>query len=295
MLTFENGIRIPRFDVFDTAMRHRTPQPAPRLALGGRSPNIGQPGIDIPRRQVTHAPGMPKRPNKRRLQRERVELYRRLVCEAAESVFADHGFAGARLDQIASASGVSIGTIYRVFPNRKREIYRELQDKHGTAAFDVSNTRGTLVYQQTGNLLKAMLAGIEASVEYFIAHPSFLQVILREEAAWTVGPRRGNAQQMALWTEAAKQTVMAMEMGIAEGTFVDEDPVAMARTWTAVHQAHLGYWLETGRKQTAAEVNARLRRQLMRSFCRPEAVARELADDQGTPMKLNTDRREERP
>jgi AcrR family transcriptional regulator len=221
---------------------------------------------------------MAKQQSKRRLQRERMDLYRRLVCEAAEAVFAEHGFGGARLDQIAAASGVSIGTIYRVFPNRKREIYRAMQDRHGSAAFDVANARGTLVYQQTGNLVKAMLAGIEASVEYFIAHPAFLQTILREEAAWTIGPRRGNASQYAIWKEAAEQTVTAMQMGIAEGTFVDEDPVAMARTWTAVHQAHLGYWLETGRRQSAAEVNARLRRQLLRSFCRPDALLRELQD-----------------
>ena len=50
-------------------------------------------------------------------------MYRGLVCDAAERVFAEHGFVRARMSQIARESGVSIGTIYRVFPGRKNEIY----------------------------------------------------------------------------------------------------------------------------------------------------------------------------
>ena len=52
----------------------------------------------------------------------RVEMYRGFVRDAAEKVFAEHGFARASMAQIARASRVSIGTIYRIFPGRKAAL-----------------------------------------------------------------------------------------------------------------------------------------------------------------------------
>ena len=216
---------------------------------------------------------MPKRRSNTQLRDARAELYRGLVRDAAERVFAEHGFARARVAQIAEESGVSIGTIYRVFPGRKPEIYRAIQEHRGTTLIGRTHAIGLEAWQQRGNLLDAMVAGLAALVEFFAAHPDYLRLVLREEKAWGVGPARDTTEQTAMWREGIGGAVMAMRQGIAEGLLVDDDPEAMARAWVAIQQAHLGYWLEDGCRARPAEIVARLQRQFMRAFCRPEVVA----------------------
>lgn len=215
---------------------------------------------------------MPKRRRNDQLREARAELYRGLVRDAAERVFAEHGFARARVAQIAREAGVSIGTIYRVFPGRKREIYRVIQEHRGTALIGSTRAIGLETWRR-GDLLDAMLAGLATLVEFFLGHPDYLRLVLREENSWAVGPKRISTEQTAMWREGIKGTVMAMRQGIAEGLLVDDDPEAMARTWVAIQQAHLGYWLEDGERARPAEVVEHLQRQFLRAFCRAEVVA----------------------
>src|SRR5215217_485637 len=60
-------------------------------------------------------------PRWRRLPEERP----RQILEAAFAVFAEHGLAAARLDDVAKRAGLSKGTIYLYFPN-KEELFREM-------------------------------------------------------------------------------------------------------------------------------------------------------------------------
>ena len=60
-------------------------------------------------------------PRWRRLPEERPKQ----ILDAALAVFADHGLADARLDDIARRAGLSKGTIYLYFPN-KEELFREV-------------------------------------------------------------------------------------------------------------------------------------------------------------------------
>lgn len=228
---------------------------------------------------------MPKRRQNTKLRDARAELYRGLVRDAAERVFAEHGFARARVAQIAEESGVSIGTIYRVFPGRKPEIYRAIQEDRGTALIGRTHAIGLEAWQQRGDLLDAMLAGLAAFVEFFATHPDYLRLVLREEKAWGVGPRRDTTEQTAMWREGIGGAVMAMRQGIADGLLVDDDPEAMARAWVAIQQAHLGYWLEDGCRVRPAEIVARLQRQFVRAFCRPEVVAARGSSERATPKE----------
>ena len=211
-------------------------------------------------------------------------MYRGLVCDAAERVFAAHGFVRARMSQIARESGVSIGTIYRVFPGRKDEIYRAIQENRGTELLGRTRAIGEAAWRQSGDLLDAMLAGIAATVDFFAAHPDFLRLVLREEKAWGVSAKRRSAEQTAMWHEGVVGIVSAMRFGIAERLLVDDDAETMARTWVAIQEAHLGQWVEDGMRATPAEVTARFQRQMLRAFCRPEVLAtRRLPEVTTTP------------
>ena len=50
--------------------------------------------------------------------RAKEELYRQLILEAAQAVFADRSHDDAKIGYIAEASGVSLQTLYSEFPVR---------------------------------------------------------------------------------------------------------------------------------------------------------------------------------
>jgi hypothetical protein len=101
-------------------------RPTTRIAAGAAARAIPQVGeMDIPLRNRYSAFAMGARSAKKELRAARAQLYHRLICGAAERVFATYGFARARVEEIARISGVSIGTIYRIFPGRKRNLQRD--------------------------------------------------------------------------------------------------------------------------------------------------------------------------
>jgi len=225
---------------------------------------------------------MPRRAKKpQTLRNIRVEAYRAAIRQAAERVFAQRGFAGAHVGQIAKEAGVSVGTIYRAYPGRKQQIYLDLQAQRGKEVLEYTHERGLAAFQRHNDVLDAMLEGLAALVEYFVAHPDYLRIVLSEEKSWAAGPIRGTATQAAMWKQGMSGSEEGMRFGIASGLIVDEDPALMARTLVAMQQAHLGYWLESGGSESAVEVIARLRRQFLRTFCPPEIAAVHL--DDGNP------------
>jgi len=68
-------------------------------------------------------PKSPPKPAKR--QRLRPEVRRERLVEAATQVFAERGYEGARVEQIADAADVSPGLLYRHFEG-KQELYTEI-------------------------------------------------------------------------------------------------------------------------------------------------------------------------
>jgi AcrR family transcriptional regulator len=67
--------------------------------------------------------GRERRPRLRKAQR------RELIEEAASALFAEHGYAGTRLEDIAAAAGVTKQLLYQHFPS-KRALHMTLLAKH---------------------------------------------------------------------------------------------------------------------------------------------------------------------
>src|SRR5262245_56931882 len=112
-------------------------------------------------------------------------MYRGLVCDAAERVFAQHGLAGSPIARIARESRVSIGSIYRIFPGSKAEIYRVIQERRSTAIKERSHAKAIEAWENSGDLLDAIFAGLAALVDFFGAHADYLRIVLREERTWS--------------------------------------------------------------------------------------------------------------
>src|SRR5215470_4076450 len=62
--------------------------------------------------------------------RARTDVYRQHVFEAAEQVFAERGFEAAKLQDISRRAGLSMGTIYAIFPS-KTDLFRAILEERG--------------------------------------------------------------------------------------------------------------------------------------------------------------------
>jgi len=67
--------------------------------------------------------------------RARNDVYRQHILEAAEKVFADSGFEPAKVQDISTLAGLSMGTIYAIFPG-KTELHRALLEERVLARDD---------------------------------------------------------------------------------------------------------------------------------------------------------------
>ena len=65
------------------------------------------------------------------IRERKTALYRQVILDAAESIFAADGYDAAQVTKIAKAAGVSLTTMYRVLPS-KWAIYRAVNQRRLT-------------------------------------------------------------------------------------------------------------------------------------------------------------------
>jgi AcrR family transcriptional regulator len=101
----------------------------------------------------------------------------REILDAAATLFAEHGYAGADTQVLADTLQVGKGTIYRYFPS-KRELFlavvdrvmRRLREEVDAATAEVSDP------------LDRVAAAIRAYLDFFAAHPQFVELLIQERA-----------------------------------------------------------------------------------------------------------------
>ena len=201
------------------------------------------------------------RKRKARVVEARRQLYRELILDAAERVFARLGFDDAKMEDIAAESGLSMGTLYSVFPG-KAKIFSAVHE----AADEALLRRGIECVREDMTALEAVVAGVRAYVEYFLEHPDFLRMELSEGFSWASETgRRGRGRSRA-WHDGFEMMTGAITRCIDEGSFRPGDPDLVARTMIAMQQVQLAHWLTTGMKRAQAEVVDDVIDQVMRLF-----------------------------
>jgi AcrR family transcriptional regulator len=193
----------------------------------------------------------------------RTEVYRQHILDAAERVFAERGFEATKVQDVAGACGLSMGTIYGIFPG-KTELYSALLQTRGQellgAAREVAGRRI--------GAREALDALIEIYIAYFLEHPDFLRMHLRSGASWALGPALGTETQVGYWQDVHTLQTELFRRGIAEGAFVDEDPSYLAKLFSVMDQVLLAEWVEGGMQADQGALVGRLRAQAERSFAR---------------------------
>jgi AcrR family transcriptional regulator len=106
----------------------------------------------------------------------RGEKTRTRILEAAEQVFADHGFHDASIVKITEAAGVGQGTFYLYFASKKDvfdEVVRDLNRRVRHAMKDASSRGSTRI--------EAELLGFGAYFRFTSEHPALYRIIRQAE------------------------------------------------------------------------------------------------------------------
>lgn len=111
--------------------------------------------------------------------RRQGEVTREAILLAAETVFAEHGFGGARVDAIADLSGYNKNLIFRYFGD-KLGLYAEVL-RHADREMSELQAR-MLVPVFEDEPMTSLATAIGAIFDYLVEHPRFLRILTWEMA-----------------------------------------------------------------------------------------------------------------
>lgn len=140
----------------------------------------------------------------------RGEETRQSILEAAESIFADIGYAAARLDHVAQAVGIRRPSILYYFAS-KQELYDAVEADIFASmhAFAQERIRGV------ADPLERLLALLDAWLDFNVARPSAARIIQRLVADAT--PRQGNPTEFSF--SALEDIEAVFADGVRSGAF----------------------------------------------------------------------------
>ena len=188
-------------------------------------------------------------------------LYRDLILDSAEALFAEKGIEASKMDEIAEDAGLALATVYTVFRG-KAAIVDALHETRLRELILLAESSAT----DPGDPVEALFAGGRAFVEYFLAHPSYLRIHVSEGTSWGL-PVAGASTRAKAWKEGHRMLARLFERGIAAGMFHADDPDHMANMHAAMQQVTLARWLDRGMVEPPEEVIAHTELQLRRAFC----------------------------
>jgi len=183
---------------------------------------------------------------KEKVRQARHDAYRDLILEAAERVFAERGYAEAKVADIAQTAGVATGTVYAIFPG-KQDLYRAIH----RANLDELDRRYAAIPNR-GSVCETLLARSETSTRFLTSRPDYLRIYLREAQSWgfDLGELPGDAAEFV--------DLALFERGVANGELVGEDPRLLQSLMLAAGQVHLAHWLRSGMREDPAALAERI-------------------------------------
>jgi Transcriptional regulator len=145
---------------------------------------------------------------------------RAALLSTAISEFAEKGFAGARVDEIANRAGVNKQLLYHHFGN-KDDLYRVVLE---TVYSEIREKEKAL---HLGDLspLEAMRTLVGYSFDYLVEHPEFIRLLNDENAQGAPHAKKSEQLTEMHWPllELLSET---LKRGAAEGVFRDDmDPI----------------------------------------------------------------------
>ncbi len=136
---------------------------------------------------TTRPQAKPSRPASRRGRPRNAQHAREAILDAAEAVFAQHGFAGARVDAIARASSYNVSLPFQYFTD-KLGLYAAVLGRAQRETTELqARVLGPLladpaIAADAHRLRAGLQAAVQASFDYLVAHPRLWRILTWEMA-----------------------------------------------------------------------------------------------------------------
>lgn len=192
----------------------------------------------------------------------KTSLYRSLVIDAAEQLIATQGYERTRIQDIASASGISLGTLYSVFDG-KAAIIEAIHDERLGELFQ--RARDAMATEDTA--ADRLVLGNRLFIRWLTEHPDFLRIHL-DNSVWASNPQGVSEGQMHAWRRGIELIASVIATAMSEGDMHDGDPIVAARLLVAMQQVFMSVWVENGMHEDAETLASRAEEQLRRSLFR---------------------------
>lgn len=192
----------------------------------------------------------------------KTSLYRSLVIDAAEHLIASHGYERARIQDIASASGISLGTLYSVFDG-KAAIIEAIHDERLGELFQ----RASDVMATQEKAADRLVHGNRVFIHWLTEHPDFLRIHL-DNSVWASNPQEASEGQVKAWHRGIELIASVIRQAMDEGDVHEADPELAARLMVAMQQVFMSAWVESGMDEHPSELSDRIEEQIRRSLFR---------------------------
>lgn len=189
-------------------------------------------------------------------------MYRALVIEAAEHLFATRGYERTKIQEIATASGLSLGTVYSVFDG-KAAIHEAIHDERLGELFLLAGN----AMASDDRAADRLLQGNRVFIRWLTEHPDFLRIHLNN-SAWASNPQEASEGQVRAWRRGIELIASVIREAMREGDANEGDPVLAARLMVAMQQVFMSAWVESGMKEDAGDLADRIEEQLQRGLFR---------------------------
>jgi AcrR family transcriptional regulator len=158
------------------------------------------------------------------------------ILDAALEVFAEHGVAAARLEDIGKRAGVSKATIYLYFPS-KEELFREVIRGTVVSAIE-SGERAVQAFE--GSATESFVVNMRRYWE-FIRSPKFAPIFRLVHAELAQYPDLARFYADEVVNRGHRLIASIVKRGIDQGEFREVDPIVAARMLSSPFVMH-GIW-----------------------------------------------------
>jgi AcrR family transcriptional regulator len=193
----------------------------------------------------------------------KTSMYRSLIVDAAEGLFANRGYEGTRMQDVATESGISLGTLYSVFDG-KSDIYEAVQDERLGQLFLLAGR--TMASDDKAS--ERLVRGNRVFIGWLTEHPAFLRIHLNNSGAWASNPQDVGEGLVNAWRRGIDLIALVIDEAMREGDAFQGDPVIAARTMVAIQQVHMSAWVESGMPGDAEDLADQIEEQLRRTLFR---------------------------
>lgn len=148
---------------------------------------------------------------------------RQALLETAEAVFAERGFAGATMAEIAARAGYSAGNLYNVFESKEALFQEVCRD-----ALELLHHEQRAILDASVPFSESLDRMVEQLVSFCIEHRAFFVIYVRTTGGAGFNVESYGEETLRMERETEERSVARIEREMEAGEIAKADPRAVA-------------------------------------------------------------------